>query len=295
MARRNWRSSGLHVFERGKRTPTESAIISGVSNVRKWLLRTHEGRAVQTARLLCVALVLFGVGCGRIGFGLNADGTDAAAGADAATLDAALATISFVQTSSAGASVAPQTTISTTLPRDVTLGNALIVGFDYDYFGGPLPTPTISDSSGAPYTILHGPDGEPGRAQFLAFAPTTASGPLTVTVTIDIPARNYLDLRVHEYAGISLTQPLDAATAETGNGIGAIEGPAITTTGPGELIIGFTLGRSVSAGPGMTLRSDFVEDVVQDLVAPMPGTYTAPVVLNSSSFWTTTIVALRPR
>ena len=92
-----------------------------------------------------------------------------------------------------------------------------------------------------------------------------------------------------------MTQPLDVATAETGNGIGPIEGPAVTTTGPGELIIGYTLGGSVSAGPGMTLRSDFVNDVVQDSAAPLPGTYTAPIELNNSSFWTTTIVALRPR
>lgn len=240
-----------------------------------------------------MSVLLFSVACGRIGFAPNVDSTDAAPSADAATRDAELATITFVQTSSAGAML-PATTVATTLPQDVAVGNALIVGFDYDFVGG-LPMPTISDSSGAPYTILHGPDGEPGRAQYLAFAPVTASGALTVTVTLNASALNYFDLRVHEYAGISLTQPLDIATAETGNGIGAIEGPAITTTGPGELIIGFTLGGSVSAGPGMTLRSNFVDDVVQDRAAPLPGTYTAPVVLNNVSFWTTTIVALRPR
>ncbi len=242
-----------------------------------------------------MSFILLSVGCGRVGFGSRIDGTDAAAGTDAATLDATLATITFLQTNSAGALVAPLSTISAKLPQDVTLGNALIVGFDYDYFGGPLPIPTISDSSGAPSTILHGPDGEPGRAQYLAFAPVSSSGPLTVTVTLDAAANSYLDLRVHEYTGISLTQPLDVATAETGNGIGPIEGPAVTTTGPGELIIGYTLSGSVSAGPGMTLRSNFVSDVVQDRAAPLRGTYSAPFVLNSSSFWTTTIVALRPR
>ena len=267
----------------------------GVLHTYQWLLRTRERGARQVVRLLGVPLFLFGVGCGRIGFEPNVDDTDAALSTDAATRDAALVTITFVQTRSAGTALAPMTTITATLPQGVTLGNALIVGFDYDYFGGPLPIPTISDSAGAPYTILYGPDSEPGRAQYLAFAPVTASGELTVAVTLNTSARNYLDVRVHEYAGISLTQPLDVATAETGNGIGAIAGPAITTTGPGELIIGFTLGRSVSAGPGMTLRSDFADDVVQDRAAPVPGTYTAPAELNSSSFWTTTIVALRPR
>jgi hypothetical protein len=180
------------------------------------------------------------------------------------------------------------------LPQDVTVGNAQILAFDFDY-SGVAPTPTIKDSAGAAYTILHGPDGDPGRAQYLAFAPILQSGPLTVTVTLNTPATTYLDVRAHEYAGVSLTQPLDVAAAASGSGLGAFDGPPITTTGPAERIIGFTLGGNILAGPGMTLRSNFVDDLVQDRAAPTPGRYTAPVELTVASFWTTTIVALRPR
>lgn len=245
--------------------------------------------------LLVLTPFLLVAGCGRVGFDSIATTTDTAVADAAMTHDAtepALAPITFIQTSSSAAAP-PTTTASTTLPQPVTIGNALIVGIFF-INSGPMPVTTITDSAGAPYTILQGPSSFNGFGQYLAFAPITSSGTLTVTVTTST-ANQYLDVRVHEYAGISLTQPLDVSAEATGSGVGTIEGPAVTTTGPAELIVSFTTGSLVLAGPGMTTRSNFDADLVQDRDAPTPGPYTAPFQMNPASGWATTIVALRPK
>ncbi len=174
--------------------------------------------------------------CGRLDF---AEVTDATVPRDDARGDSALdaahstGSISFVQVGNNG--VQGGTAISTTLPN-VQAGDLLLAAIDLS----PqtiVPT-SVSDDNNNTYTLLgpfDGP-GNPLNRQYLAYAFAASTGDVTSTVTLS-GVNNYLELRLHEYAGVSNTAPVDIVVGSGGVADGTDGAQvSITTTGPDELI-----------------------------------------------------------
>lgn len=257
--------------------------------------RTREGTGYD--RIVRLAVLVMLAACGRLGFPEVV--TDAAAPRDDmpgdAPLDAAHPTgsISFVQVRSNG--VNGGTSISTTLPA-VQAGDLLLAAIDFT----PLtvvPT-SISDDHNNTYTLLgpfDGPGNPPNR-QYLAYALSATTGDVTCTVTLS-GVNTYFELRLHEYAGVSTTAPVDVVV---GNG-GVTSGTdgaqvSITTTGPDELIFVLAIFEQTGvAGTDYTLRDGFMNDVSEDRQAPLPMTYLASATMTSGGGWTVSALALRPQ
>jgi len=89
------------------------------------------------------------------------------------------------------------------------------------------------------------------------------------------PAGTSVTVNVCEYTNVSQVSPYDTSASVGGNtlGVDGARSPDILTASPNEILIGVIIDGSVSAGTGMTMRSNFNGDVIEDVVAPVPGTY----------------------
>ena len=132
--------------------------------------------------------------------------------------------------------------------------------------------------------------------QYVAYAIAAASTATTVTATLSASVSAFSSsCAFAEYAGMSTVQPFDVAAGGAGNAVGtdsAATAP-ITTTGPNELIFGFVIDGSVSAGAGFTTRGTDFADLTEDQIAPTPGTYRATATPTGD--WIATVVAFHSR
>lgn len=231
--------------------------------------------------------------CGRFGFepaaGPVADG---AVDAGDAGVDGVVEPIRFVQEASATAIVSPLS-IDVAPAAAIGAGHVLIVAVDYGY-SGVAPSLVLGDSLGSTFTFVRGPGGPPGMIQYLAYAPVQAGGLDTVTARLT-GSPSFFNLRVHEYAGLALTNTLDVATSSFGTtgSSPAFASDPLTTAGPNEVLVGAAVaGGIVTAGAGMTVRSMFAADVVEELLAPVSGTYQLTARVDTST-WVFTVAAFR--
>ena len=126
-----------------------------------------------------------------------------------------------------------------------------------------------------------------GASIQLFYAPNIRGGPNTVTMTevagggggIGNP---YNQIAIHEYSGIALAWPLDAAAAAAGittSSFFAITSGTAATSANGDLIFGYgnTISGILSAGSGFTARQNsygISEDMVQTNAGPVSATAT---------------------
>lgn len=240
----------------------------------------------------CLVVLAWLTGCGRIGF--DPEGRDAAPAIDATLADASRVPIAFVQTAANSAGGA--TTVSATFVSPVGPGHTLVVGLDFDH-GGQVPSLTLDDDLQDTYTVLDARDAFSSFMQFIAIAPVAGSGIATVTATLDLPAANFIELRVLDYTGLAETNLGDGATGTEGTAATAptdVTAPAVVTTAPNELLLGLTVCDCGStSGPGMTQRSNFDADTFEELLAPTPGSHTLVTTLQQPGRWRFSVVALR--
>jgi len=229
--------------------------------------------------------------CGRVGFSPATDGNPADQAVDQ---NRPIAPPTFVQTDSYGAGSNAVATLA--MPAPVTAGNMILVAIDI--VPGTGVTVTVSDDQLNAYTVLGPFDGIADVRHFLAYAFAQRSGPTTVTSTLSSRPADYHDLRLHEYAGTSATDPIEATASATGTSqtLDGARSGFVTTTEPNELIFGFgTYSGRGDAGSGFTLRSSFDFDLTEDRVAPTPGPYEAVSTLTTGSNWMMTVAAIRGR
>ncbi len=147
-----------------------------------------------------------------------------------------------------------------------------------------------------------------GDSAQLFYAPDIQGGPNAVTVSeisgqgggsLGGDGNAFNSIAVHEYSGLALASPLDAASVS--NGI-AVSGPVtlssgtVTTSVDGELIFGYgaTYGAQLSAGAGFSLRES-PDGVSEDLVQPMAGLIDAvETETASNSPYAMLLAAFRP-
>jgi len=208
----------------------------------------------------------------------------------------AQSSIAFVQ-GNAAAPQGPFTSVQVTYNAAQTAGNLNVVVVGWNDTSAQVQS--VSDSRGNTYLRAVGPTTYSGLGTqsiyYSANIATTAAGANTVTVQFSQSAQ-YPDIRIAEYRGIAVTNPVDiTAAGQGGNATLSDSGPA-TTTNSNDLLIGANLvaQQTVAAGQGYTGRMVTVPDgdILEDRVATSVGSYNATALLTGGA-WIMQMVAFR--
>jgi hypothetical protein len=142
-------------------------------------------------------------------------------------------------------------------------------------------------SAGAPVTW-----GTGYHAQVF-YASSISGGADTVTATFQTAVSTFGVLYIHEYSGISATNPVDVTASASGAGPTLNSGLA-TTTSANDLIFGAGVSdNNVSApGTGFTMRDMAFGNITEDMIANTPGPYAA-TASHFGTNWGMQMVAFR--
>ena len=159
----------------------------------------------------------------------------------------------------------------------------------------------ITDSTGNIYTLAVGPTVISGAAsQSIYYAKNiaaAAAGSNSVTVTFSTSAKNP-DVRISEYNGADVTNPVDVTAARSGNGRTCNSGSANTTNAT-DLILGADVALAITTGPGTGFTKRVLSspqgNIVEDQSVTATGAYSATAPLLPSGRWIMQMVALRHR
>jgi fibronectin type 3 domain-containing protein len=212
------------------------------------------------------------------------------------TLTVATAIISYVQGNYATPQTA-QTTVSVPFTAAQAAGdlNVVVVGWN----NSTATVSAVTDALNNSYTLAVGPTVEAGVAsQSIYYAKNiagAAAGANTVTV-IFASAAAFPDIRILEYHGADLTNPVDVTVASTGNSATSSSGAA-TTTNAADLLFGANLVGSTTTGPGSGFASRLLTqpdgDIAEDTMVTATGSYSATAPINPSNPWIMQMVAFR--
>jgi uncharacterized membrane protein len=211
------------------------------------------------------------------------------------TVVTASAAITYVQGNYSTPQTA-QTTVTVPFTAAQTAGdlNVVVVGWNNS-------TSTVSgvkDSSGNTYALAVGPTAVSGTlSQSIYYAKSIASaaaGANSVTVTFSAAAA-YPDVRVLEYKGADLNNPVDVTAAGSGTSTTSSSGAA-TTTNATDLIFGANIVTSSTSGPGSGFTQRLLTspdgDIAEDEMVTATGSYTATAPISSGT-WIMQLVAFR--
>jgi hypothetical protein len=168
----------------------------------------------------------------------------------------------FVQQVSAHA--AAQTSVSVTMPANVTTGNRLVVEVA-DWSSGHATAASVTDSAGDTFTELTTATGSDGTQLSVWTAPITQSGGTKPVVMAKPTAKADMGIAVLEYSGLSTAggagavDQMASAIGTTSSARAVSSGSTPATTAPNELSVGFYadsgFGDTLTADPGYTGRS----------------------------------------
>ena len=154
---------------------------------------------------------------------------------------------------------------------------------------------TLTDSRGDTFVSVGNPViwGGSHSAQVF-YATGIVGGTDTVTAAFRNAVSSFGILYVHEYAGISTTNPVDVTAAGTGASA-LLNSGNITTTSANDLLFGAGVSDNAvtSAGSGYVARSLAFGNITEDRVGASAGTYSATAP-HIGSIWAMQIVAFRP-
>jgi hypothetical protein len=170
--------------------------------------------------------------------------------------------------------------------------------------GKALGPVSASDSRGNTWTLdaEKSDDAQLVRAVVLS---AHVSQPLAAgdIITVKFPAAANAALIVDEYAGVAPGAAVDKKASQSGQSATA-SSPAVTTTGPNQLLVGHVATRgkadqvNLLPGSGWTasanLRADTRWALSMHRVALAPGSFTASAGLGVSTGWAAVLVAYRP-
>ena len=193
-------------------------------------------------------------------------------------------TISYVQ-GNAAVPQTPQTTVSVPFSAAQTAGdlNVVVVGWN----DSTATVTALTDTRGNTYKLAVGPTILSGVAsQSIYYAGNivpAAAGANVVTVTFSNPAI-YPDIRILEYRGADLNNPVDVTAASSGNSATSSSGSA-TITNATDLIFGANLVQTATTGPGTGFATRLLTspdgDIAEDQMVMAVGSYSA----TASLFW----------
>jgi hypothetical protein len=152
----------------------------------------------------------------------------------------------------------------------------------------------VSDTDGNVYALAAGPTTVTGTlSQSIYVAKNIVAGTNTVKVVFSTGALSP-DIRVLEYAGTDLSNPVDVAAAGTGSGGTSSSGSA-TTTNASDLIFGANIVTGITSGPGSGFTRRILTspdgDIAEDRSVTAAGSYSATAPATGK--WIMQMVALR--
>ena len=190
----------------------------------------------------------------------------------------------------------PQTTVNVTYTAAQTAGdlNVVVVGWN----DSTATVSSVTDSKGNVYSRAVGPTVVSGTlSQSIYYAPNiVAAGAGTNSVSVKFSSAAVCpDIRILEYSGADLNNPVDVTAAASGNSSSSNSGSA-TTTNPTDLIFGANIVTTITSGPGSGFTSRMITspdgDIAEDRMVSSSGSYSAMAPL-SSGVWIMQMVAFR--
>jgi hypothetical protein len=203
--------------------------------------------------------------------------------------------LAFVQVASAVPQTA-QTTVGVTYAKAQGAGNTNVLAVAW--FNTTSHVLSVTDTMGNSYQLAAGPTirtlvGTQAMYYAAGIGPA-AAGANRVTVTFD-SAVPYPDLRIAEYSGVDVSNPIDVGSESTGSGVTSSSGAA-TTSNANDLLIGanYVTSATTAAGTGYTSRvvTNPYGNILEDRVVLSTGSYSATATLSSGN-WIMQMLALR--
>ena len=153
---------------------------------------------------------------------------------------------------------------------------------------------SVADANGNVYACVVGPTSISGAlSQSIYVAKNIVGGTNTVTVRFSSGAFAP-DVRVLEYAGTDVSNPIDVTAAATGSG-GTTNSGTATTTNPTDLIFGANIVTGLTSGPGSGFTKRILTspdgDIAEDRMVNSTGSYSATA--PASGQWIMQMVAIR--
>ena len=156
---------------------------------------------------------------------------------------------------------------------------------------------SVTDSSGNTYQRAVGPTSIAGTlSQSIYYARNilaAAAGANTVTVQFSTGAA-FPDIRILEYSGADLANPIDVTAGATGSG-GTTNSGSATTTNATDLIFGANMVTGTTSGPGTGFTQRVLtspdSDIAEDRAVTATGSYSATAPASGS--WVMQMVAFR--
>ena len=205
-------------------------------------------------------------------------------------------TISYVQGNYATPQP-PQTTANVTFTGAQVAGdlNVVVVGWN----DSTAAVTAVTDKSGNAYTRAVGPTIVSGTlSQSIYYAKSilaAVAGANVVTVDFSVAARSP-DIRILEYSGADLNNPVDVTVASTGNSSSSSSGTA-TTANASDLLFAANIVATLTMTPGAGFTSRMITspdgDIAEDRMVTTAGSYSATATLNQAGAWVMQMVALR--
>ena len=204
--------------------------------------------------------------------------------------------ITYVQGNYATPQVS-QATVSVTYTGAQTSGdlNVVVVGWN----DSTNSVSTVTDTKGNTYALAVGPTPVSGQlTQSIYYAKNilaATAGTNAVTVSFS-GAASFPDIRILEYSGADLANPVDVTAASTGSSNSTSSG-SVTTTNPTDLIFGANIVGTLTSGPGTGFTKRLLTspdgDIAEDQMVTAAGSYSATAPLSSAGPWIMQLVAFR--
>jgi hypothetical protein len=203
----------------------------------------------------------------------------------------------FVQQVSAHG--AAQTSMSVTMPGNVTTGHRLVVEVA-DWSASHATAASVTDSAGDTFTELTSVTASDGTQLSVWTAPVTQSGGTKPTIMAKPTAQADMGIAVLEYSGLSTAAGAGAvdrmasATGTTPSARAVSSGATAATTAPNELSVGFYadsgFGDTLAADPGYTGRVNVspagdIELFTEDSVVGQGATPAPSVSTGAATIW----------
>jgi len=200
------------------------------------------------------------------------------------------AAISYVQ-GNYSCPQSPQTSMAVTYTKAQVAGdlNVVVIGWN----DATATIASVTDTAGNQYLRAGNPTirtGNPAISQSIYYAKNIASAAASanaVTVAFSVAAA-FPDIRILEYAGLDLANPLDVFVGSTGNS-STTSSAAVTTTNANDLLVAGNTIETFTTGAGTGFTSRLItnpdSDIAEDRTTTTTGSYSATASLGGTGAW----------
>lgn len=157
---------------------------------------------------------------------------------------------------------------------------------------------SVTDTAGNTYALAMAANTFNSLSQSVYYAKnikSSAAGVNAVKVLMNASAA-YTDIRIAEYSGIDLVNPLDVVIAAAGSATPSSTG-SIMTVNPTDMLVAANIVMTTTTGPGVGFTARLITspdgDILEDQYVTKTGLYVGSAPLASSGSWIMQMVALR--